>query len=603
VFTELKQCGVRAFVLGMIVLSSASWGSSQEPRSGSMILVAHGWHPWYEVKVDPEKSSNVIICGQHWDALQNAAHGFVYASSDGAKTWRVALEDANSEWVTEQSCAFGSKHRAYFISEASKLVDGVPHHEQGTTRLFLSNDGGQSWAETLQTGWADFSTSAVSMTSGDLFTFFNYRTYESGKNPGSAVGVLQFSPDGRTVSGPFIDPTMPQLNYMGVYPSDAISLKDGSVAALYFTGKNSPAGVRTHILGLARVQVTPSLLVTSTVIASTTKNCLAIDGSSLAYDSASNSLVVAYSSEVGNACELVVARSENDGDTWTRSTVVRGPRARDAGIAHLSLVFGPNGTSEMLWEDSGSWFLAPLNGSAMQESPVMLSGKQGGPRITNDALMTVIYQPGAYHPETDGPSDALSVEVRDVRGSILRAKGLVRVVNHFQAVFPVSDGDREALFSTSDPPPDSSAISETPVGKGSVSLQDVTSQVALVYGGFQWFDRTTGILSIDFRLANRGTHPISKPIYLVARKIDSSVGKVTAQNAKNKVTGPGASWDVSEAVTGSQILPGATTYNVFRLAFHLELNPQTAPTPISNLVSVNMGVLASPELKPHEAGQ
>jgi len=595
---ELKQCGFRAFVLGMSVLLSVSGGSGQETRSGSTILVAHGWNPWYEVKVDPENSSNVIICGTHWDALQNAAHGFVYASADGAKTWRVALEDTNSEWVTEQSCAFGSNHRAYFISEASNVVDGMPHHEQGTTRLFLSHDGGQSWTETLKTGWADFSTSAVSMISGDLFTFFNYRTYESGKNPGSAVGVLRFSPEGRTLSGPFIDHTMPQLNYLGAYPSDAIPLKDGSVAALYFTGQISPTGVMTHILGLARVQLTPSLLVTSTVIASTTKNCLTVDGSSLAYDSTSNSLVVAYSSEIENACQLVIARSVNDGDTWTRSTVVHGPREREAGIAHLSLAFGPDGASDLLWEDSGSWFLAALNGSVMQETPVMLPGLQRGLRITNDALMTVIYQPGAYHVETNGPSDALSVDVRDVRGSSLRAKGLVRVANHFQAVFPASNGDGEVLLSSFDPPTDDSTKPETPVGMENLSLRDVTSQVALVYGGFQSFDQTTGTLSIDFRLANRGTHPISTPIYLIVRRINSGVAKISVQNSKNKVTGLGATWDIAQSVTGSQILPGATTYNVIRLSFHLELDPRALPVPIKNLLAVDIGVLASPEMKP-----
>jgi len=126
------------------------------------------------------------------------------------------LEDRNTTWVTEHSCAFGSNHRAYFISEASKVVDGESNHRLGTTRLYVSSDGGQQWTETFKTGWADWSTSAVSSASSRLYTFFNSRnTAEPGRNWGSNVGLLVFSPDGKNISGPFFDSTMQGLGYHG----------------------------------------------------------------------------------------------------------------------------------------------------------------------------------------------------------------------------------------------------------------------------------------------------------------------------------------------------------------------------------------------------
>src|SRR5882757_8695972 len=124
--------------------------------------VADGWHPLYQIKAGPECAQNLIVCGAKWDAATNAPFGFVYASSDEGATWHSVLEDKNSAWVTEHSCSYGPNHRAYFISGASRVIDGVPHHELGTTRLFVSSDSGWHWVETIKTGWADYSTSAVS---------------------------------------------------------------------------------------------------------------------------------------------------------------------------------------------------------------------------------------------------------------------------------------------------------------------------------------------------------------------------------------------------------------------------------------------------------
>src|SRR5262249_55500852 len=145
------------------------------------------------------------------------------------------LEDRSSTWVTEQSCAFGPDHKAYFISEASNMIDGEARHELGTTRLYVSMDGGQNWTEATKTAWADFSTSAVSHSSGRLYTFFNSgpTTGEAGRKRGTNVGLLVFSPDGKHVSGPFFNSEIQKHNYAGTYPSNAIPLKSGAVVALY----------------------------------------------------------------------------------------------------------------------------------------------------------------------------------------------------------------------------------------------------------------------------------------------------------------------------------------------------------------------------------
>ena len=121
---------------------------------------------WYEVKADPENGDNLIVCGAARNAQDNAYYGVVYSSRDGGRSWRRALADKSSTWVSEQSCAFGRHHVAYFVSEASKVTDGQLHHSLGTTRIFVSSDAGETWAETAQTGWADYSSSVVARPPG-----------------------------------------------------------------------------------------------------------------------------------------------------------------------------------------------------------------------------------------------------------------------------------------------------------------------------------------------------------------------------------------------------------------------------------------------------
>ena len=149
--------------------------------------ISKGWHPWYEIKVDPENAKNLIVCGTKWDVTKNTPLGFVYFSPDGGSRWESVLEDGSSTgWVTEHSCAFGPNHRAYFVSGDSRVVDGIPHHEFGKTTVYVSSDAGRHWMQSTTTGWADYSSSAVSARSHRLFTFYN--SFDKHKRTGQRLG-------------------------------------------------------------------------------------------------------------------------------------------------------------------------------------------------------------------------------------------------------------------------------------------------------------------------------------------------------------------------------------------------------------------------------
>ena len=178
-------------VLTMLTVSSSfaqdayiEYTSEASPKNG-------GWFPWYELASDPGNPHNLIACGSRWDAQDNAFYGFVYSTVDGGKTWHTALEDKNSTWVTEQSCAFGVQGEAYFVSEASNVIEGQPHHDVGTTRIFVSHDAGRGWTEGAKSNWADYSASIVETQAGPnqnrLYTFYN-DVYSTNSEPGNQVG-------------------------------------------------------------------------------------------------------------------------------------------------------------------------------------------------------------------------------------------------------------------------------------------------------------------------------------------------------------------------------------------------------------------------------
>ncbi len=165
------------FVIFLTLFHAASAQQVSVDRKDVSTIPIGGWHPLYEMKIDPENGSNLIICGIRSNAKDDAFYGFIYFSSDGGKTWSQVLEDKNSTFESEQSCAFGNHGVAYYVASASKVVDGYPHHDQGTTRIYVSHDSGKTWRLGIATGWTDYSTSVVDTNPGPnenrLYVFFN----------------------------------------------------------------------------------------------------------------------------------------------------------------------------------------------------------------------------------------------------------------------------------------------------------------------------------------------------------------------------------------------------------------------------------------------
>src|SRR6185437_13915999 len=204
--------------------------------------------------------------------------------------------------------------------------------------------------------------------------------------------------------------------------------------------------------------------------------------------------------------------------------------------------------------------------------------------VSNDSLMTVVYTPGGPQMLDTGLITTVGLNVRAMTGIVWRSSGLIACGNKFCAVSPTMDASGEGLALTVLAPVDDGTDAANSSSVQVPLEKDVTKQIVLLYGRSQSFDKTTGTLSIDLRLANRGATLIRSPIKLEVKRISSGAGRVIILNADNGLTGSGAIWDVSRIVTGNRIPPGAATYNAFRLSFHVDVVEGRVPT--SNLLSV-----------------
>jgi hypothetical protein len=603
---EVFQRAVRAAMAFLVIMPLAlmplkGFGRQKEASNP----VAAGWHPWYEVKADAENPKNLIICGTAWDAEANAPFGFVYSSTDGGLTWRAALEDRSSTWVTEHSCAFGANHRAYFVSEASKVIDGKPHHGLGTTRLFVSLDGGLHWAETIKTGWADYSTSAVSSASGRLYTFFQSISWVDaprGKR-GNTVGLLLFSADGKSLAGPILNSNLRAFRYRGVYPSNALTLKSGAVVALYYGRRLTSAGWKAD-LGILHADTSARPSFNATVLSHPvmdwSKSCFHFADNSLSYDAARGQLFLVYVDGCSGAKQIKAMWSADEGRTWTKSVVLVSTGASGQELYNPSVVAVSNRRWALLWNEGkdrrfGRWLFSYVQDLETISPPIELSTGSKEFELSNDSLWTAVFPtrgPDSRSPTAESNS-TMTLNVATELNTVWRASGLVAMGDKVLAIWLSGNSEGSRLSSRVLDPMGLLPNASGPGGAEPVHETDATTRTILLYGGSQRFDNASRTLTIQVSLANRGLTPLRIPIKLKVEEVDSSIGTVSILNATNGMTGTGAVWDISDSVTGDQIPPD-TVSNPFCLVFRMSVPVGSAP-PVygDDLLVLRLKVIAS----------
>jgi hypothetical protein len=553
-----------------------------------------GWFPWYEVAADPTDSNNLIICGSKWDARDNAFSGFVYSTSDGGRTWHTALEDKNSIWVTEHSCAFGMHGKAYFVSEAAKVADGrVQGPDMGTTRIFVSNDSGRTWDEATRTTWADYSVSVVDTQGGAnqdrLYTFFAYFAFnapdpakDKAEGNGSRIGVITFKDGENQVSEPTINPKMGSLKYHGSYPEKAFLLRDGSLLALYIAALKSEKGL-DDIIGAERMGRDPLVLADPVVVARA-----AIDKSgcypshfAAAYDRLRDRVYVAYPESRDGQCRFLLKTSADGGRTWSNGREIPQPGTKSQSFFSSAMALNESGILGLIWRDepvADCWYFAASLDEGKTFTPAQSLSKcsdretlplsRSGMSLTTTGSVLVPSDPSK--PGSPPGHPVLGLQVVDHRNYVWRNTGSLTASTDgvFHPVW-IEAGHGEGQLRTATVTVGASRRAETHfMPQQEKESHDISQDVAVLYGGDQHYDATSGTLTVDVVLKNRSNKLIRGPLLLKALTLSSGLGKLEIANARNAASGPGAIWDFGKALPSGVLQPGATSlpYSlVFRL--------------------------------------
>jgi hypothetical protein len=575
-----------------------------------------GWYPWYEAAADPTDPNRLIVCGSKWDAKDNALYGFVFSSLDGGKSWSPALEDKNSTWVSEQSCAFGVNGKAYFVSEASKVIDGFPHHNVGTTRIFVSNDGGHTWVSAAETSWADYSASVVDTVPGPnqnrLYTFFNDDDFgkidpakDQSEPSGNRIGLITFKDGDQQVTGPVVNPNMRALGLQGSYPENALLLKDGSLLSLYFGG---PTGAGLT-LGVVRTNRDRAELAAPVVVVSRREPqqeqfC---SGDASAYDRSQDRVYVAYPTFQDGRCTLMLTVSADGGATWSEGQLILQPDTVSHGVQNPAMAFNRNGILGVMWRDepvSDCWYFAASADKGKSFTPAQalsqcVAGRPPSLTESNAFLRMVgtLWVPSdPSKPESSSGRLVPGLQVLDARDTVWRNDSLTATSDGVFHPVWIEVGSGEGQLRTAaiivgasgETPSDPLPLRE----KGS---RDISQEVAVLYGGDQHYDISSSTLTVEVVLENKSSKPMQAPIFLKALTLDSKLGKLKIANASNGASGPGAIWDLSNAVPSGGLQPGATT-EPYALVFDI---PKSAvPLWEVELVSMQLEVLAPAKVLP-----
>jgi hypothetical protein len=566
----------------------------------------------------------MILCGYKSDPKDNAFYGFVYSSLDRGKTWHHVFEPKNSTFESEESCAFGTHGVAYYVSNASKVIDGELHHDQGTTRIYVSHDAGRTWQLSTTTGWTDWCTSVVDTTPGlnenRLYVFFNgASTFLSslGQNDdaklqakhaeetGAWVGMISYKEGDPRVAGPFsTTAAASKENYLrgGEFPAPSIHLKDGSILTITSGKRRSEKNGRELFVEAVRTTpdrkgLEPPVVVVSSLDSPSHESEVSCGGYFLnpaaAYDSVRDKVYFLYSDLADKTCQLFLSTSTDGGRSWSKAPIYSPNPTSDRQYANPAIAVNKDGLLALMWRDnfrSGCWIFAtsPDDGKSLSRGRRL--GNCGDDEMKPSALSTAYLWPSFFQADPEASPDGARINLRNTRNGVTRNQDAIAVTpdGTFHAVW-IDAGDGSGELRTA-------AISVTPVSelieKGTQGLTDQTSKAVLLYGGNQFYDPATKLLTLDVKVRNNGEQPLKIPLKLAVPGLYKDFGFASIANADNQATGAGAVWDISSTIPEGALAPGATT-KPFALKFHYLANPDIARAS-DDILGLNVRVYAKP---------
>jgi len=187
----------------------------------------------------PDDPDRLLVCTFEAEPTHAQLSSAAYVSLDSGNTWMRTLVDSHSDWVSETTCAAGTRGRAYFLAGVSDTSLGPARHERGSAEFYRSSDGGLSWMAPRRYPFIDWMTFAIPSNGSDvpMYLFGNHQASGSGDMGAGAwlekPRPMLVSRDGLTFAPPEF-PTEPQTNPgKSAFPLSAVVQDDGSALALF----------------------------------------------------------------------------------------------------------------------------------------------------------------------------------------------------------------------------------------------------------------------------------------------------------------------------------------------------------------------------------
>jgi len=304
---------------------------------------------------DPESDNNLIVCGFRTNQRTGAGYeGYVYQSSDNGNTWLEVLVDAESQWVSEESCTFGPDHQAYFATGVSDTSRGKPHHESGHLHIYRSSDGGRTWRTIQVERFMDWTSMTVDSTAGagrnTLYIFANNLADGAG---GWSSDKKLFLASRRELPGvgfSVINGSFNAGKARAIFPMGSAVLSDGTVLTV-FTRDLSDDVSRTKMRYSVELGISTDggMTLNKTTVYQTSTPPVVIG---LAKNETSDEIYVCWTPRHGDSMrsELMLASSRDRGRTWrVRMVKALGGGSVDVRVGSASLAINKDGVLGFMW--------------------------------------------------------------------------------------------------------------------------------------------------------------------------------------------------------------------------------------------------------------
>ena len=267
-------------------------------------------------------------------------------------------------------------------------------------------------------------------------------------------------------------------------------------------------------------------------------------------------LYVAYNTMRSGHCVVMLATSQDGGQSWSRARELAPGRETTVAKYFPILAVNGSGVLGLLWRgrtdlSPGCWFFSTSRDRIKIDATVQLSACNKQDSIQqqlSDDLATLIEQSKPGHPTL--------IQVLTLRDYLTRVAMTATEDDMFHPVWSAMTNGRSELRTARI---DVSRCGLHVGGSHQPGLIDVTGSIAILYGGAQRIDHETKEVVIDLSFQNRSKVAMHGPLFLRFESLDSNFGEVEVRGHSRSAVSRAGYLEVSSSMAAGGLAPGQIT--------------------------------------------